>query len=70
MFKQGFLAEIFNERPVKPVITRFPPEPNGYLHLGHAKAIAVDFGFARYHGGQTARNLPVRVDMLAFTNAM
>ncbi|KAH7144549.1 tRNA synthetases class I, catalytic domain-containing protein [Dactylonectria estremocensis] len=53
MFKQGFLADVYKERPVKPVITRFPPEPNGYLHLGHAKAIAIDFGFARYHGGQT-----------------
>ncbi|XHG05921.1 hypothetical protein AWENTII_009135 [Aspergillus wentii] len=30
-----------------------PPEPNGYLHLGHAKAIAINFGFARYHGGET-----------------
>ena len=55
MFKQGFLAEVFKERPVKPVITRFPPEPNGYLHLGHAKAIAIDFGFAKHHGGRTVR---------------
>lgn len=57
MFKQGFLNEVYKERPVKPVVTRFPPEPNGYLHLGHAKAIAIDFGFARYHGGETVSYL-------------
>ncbi|CCU74784.1 glutaminyl-tRNA synthetase [Blumeria hordei DH14] len=51
MFSHGWLDEVYKERPVKPVTTRFPPEPNGYLHIGHAKAIAVNFGFAKFHGG-------------------
>jgi glutaminyl-tRNA synthetase len=51
MFKQGFLSDVFGERPEKNVVTRFPPEPNGFLHIGHAKAIAVNFGFAKHHGG-------------------
>jgi len=34
------------------IITRFPPEPNGYLHIGHAKAICVDFGIAKKYNGK------------------
>jgi glutaminyl-tRNA synthetase len=56
MFKVGFLNDVYQERPISEthpkIRTRFPPEPNGFLHIGHSKAIAVNFGFARYHGGE------------------
>jgi len=47
-FVEKDLAEAKNERRIQ---TRFPPEPNGYLHIGHAKAICIDFGIAQKYGG-------------------
>ncbi|BEJ14872.1 hypothetical protein CspHIS471_0406390 [Cutaneotrichosporon sp. HIS471] len=69
IFQEGFLSEFhkvggnpqistkLKEEHLKwtggQVYTRFPPEPNGYLHIGHVKAIMIDFGYAKFHNGRT-----------------
>ena len=54
--KTDFLREIVQQDlasgRVKSVVTRFPPEPNGYLHIGHAKSICLNFGIALQFGGR------------------
>jgi len=52
----NFIREIIDEHlskgRINKVITRFPPEPNGYLHIGHAKSICLNFGLAKDYNGQ------------------
>ena len=50
-FIEDFIDEDLKEGVYNKVQTRFPPEPNGYLHIGHAKAICIDFGTAEKYGG-------------------
>lgn len=52
-FIKNIISEDLKSGKVKTVITRFPPEPNGYLHIGHAKAIWINFALADEFGGRT-----------------
>ncbi len=53
----NFIEEIISQDlasgKYESILTRFPPEPNGYLHIGHAKSICLNFGLAKYFGGAT-----------------
>jgi glutaminyl-tRNA synthetase len=51
-FLQTIITEDLASGRVREVVTRFPPEPNGYLHIGHAKSISVNFGLAEANGGR------------------
>ncbi len=50
-FIEEFINEDLAEGKAETVHTRFPPEPNGYLHIGHCKALVIDFGTAKKYGG-------------------
>ncbi len=52
-FLEQIVEEDIQNGRYSEIITRFPPEPNGYLHLGHAKSICINFGLAKKYGGKT-----------------
>ncbi len=51
-FIEQIVTQDLKEGKIKKLITRFPPEPNGYLHIGHAKSICLNFGLAESFGGE------------------
>ena len=51
--RQRIKSDVSADRLLHGVITRFPPEPNGFLHIGHAKSICLNFGVAEEFGGKT-----------------
>src|SRR6478752_5650674 len=50
-FIRDIVVQHVAEKRYPKITTRFPPEPNGYLHIGHAKSICLNFGIAREFGG-------------------
>ena len=56
MESTNFIEEIIEselaEGKVKKIVTRFPPEPNGYLHVGHANSLAINFGIKKKYNGE------------------
>ena len=51
-FIRNIIVEDLAERRTESLVTRFPPEPNGYLHIGHAKSICLNFGVAEEFDGR------------------
>ena len=51
-FIKNIIKKDIETKKVSTILTRFPPEPNGYLHIGHAKSICLNFGIAQEFGGK------------------
>ena len=52
-FIEELIENDLSSGKTKTLVTRFPPEPNGYLHIGHAKSICLNFGLGIKYGGKT-----------------
>ena len=63
----NFIEEIvendLNSGKYTSITTRFPPEPNGYLHIGHSKSICLNFGLAAKYGGKPTFDLMTQIQL-------
>jgi glutaminyl-tRNA synthetase len=51
-FIEEIIEQDLKDGKYQSILTRFPPEPNGYLHIGHAKSICLNFGLGLKYGGK------------------
>lgn len=51
-FIEEFINKDLADGKIEEVVTRFPPEPNGYLHIGHAKSLCINFGMKEKYNGK------------------
>ena len=68
-FVQNAIDEdLKNGKYTEGIHTRFPPEPNGYLHIGHAKSICLNFGLALANGGKCNLRFEIRIRRRKMSN--